>query len=212
MNRAIFARGTGPAAPAGGTGRCNGGNDGGRGRRHSRRRRAAMIAAVVVVLFLAVTARLFVFPAEGMPPRVDAIVMLDGPANDARLATALRLARQRHAPTLLVSIGRPASQPQPGGGCPPAVTGVKVVCFNPSPATTRGEAEFVGRYARRHHWTSVALVTVATQDTRARLRLNRCFGGSIYVVTAPLPASQWPYQIAYEWGATIKALVVQRNC
>jgi uncharacterized SAM-binding protein YcdF (DUF218 family) len=171
-----------------------------------------VIAAAVVVIFLAATARLFVFPAQGMPQRVDAIVMLDGPANGARLATALRLARQHRAPTLLVSIGRLASQPQPGGGCPPAVPGVKLICFNPTPATTQGEAEFIGRFARQHRWTSVALVTVATQDTRARLRLNRCFGGPIYVVTVPLPAAQWPYQLAYEWGATIKALVVQRNC
>ena len=37
-------------------------------------------------------------------------------------------------------------------------------------------------------------------------------GGSVYVITAPLPASSWPYQIAYEWGALLKALVVQRTC
>jgi uncharacterized SAM-binding protein YcdF (DUF218 family) len=175
-------------------------------------RRAAVVAAAVLVLFLAATARLFVFPAQGMPRRVDAIVMLDGAGYQTRLDTALRLAREHRVPTLLVSIGKLASQPQPGGGCPPAVPQVKVICFNPSPATTQGEAEFVGRFARRHHWTSVALVTATPQDTRARLRLSRCFGGAVYVVTSPLPAGQWPYQIAYEWGATIKALVVQRNC
>jgi hypothetical protein len=211
MNRAIFARGAGPAV-TGGTGRRRRGDDGTPGGRRVTWRHAVVIAAAVVVIFLAATARLFVFPARGMPPRVNAIVMLDGPANDARLASALRLARQHRAPALLISIGRLASQPQPGGGCPPPVPGVKLVCFNPTPATTQGEAEFIGRYARQHHWTSVALVTVASQDTRARLRLNRCFGGSIYVVTTPLPVSQWPYQLAYEWGATIKALVVQRNC
>lgn len=212
MNRAMFARGAGPAAPADGTGRRNRRGRRTPGGRRLTWRRAAVIAAAVVVIFLAATARLFVFPAQGMPGRVDGIVMLDGPANGARLATALRLARQHRAPTLLVSIGRLASQPQAGGGCPHPVPGVRLVCFNPVPATTQGEAEFIGRFARQHHWTSVALVTVASQDTRARLRLNRCFGGAVYVVTTPLPASQWPYQLAYEWGATIKALVVQRNC
>lgn len=203
---------TGDLRPPGASGRRDRGGYGTPGGRRLRWRRRAAVAAVVVVILAAVTARLFVFPAAGMPAHVDAIVMLDGAGDGTRLDMALRLAREHRAPTLLVSIGKLASQPQPGGGCPPAVPGVKVVCFNPSPATTRGEAEFVGRYARSHHWASVALVTVATQDTRARLRLNRCFGGSIYVVTAPLPASQWPYQIVYEWGATIKALVVQRNC
>jgi uncharacterized SAM-binding protein YcdF (DUF218 family) len=175
-------------------------------------RRAAVTVVAMVAVFLAVTARLFLFPAQGMPRRVDAIVMLDGPGDQARLHAALRLAREHRAPTLVVSIGSPASQPQPGGGCPRGVQRVKVICFNPSPATTQGEAEFTGRLARQHHWTSVALVTVTPQDTRARLRLSRCFGGPVYVATAPLPAGQWPYQLAYEWGATIKALLVQRNC
>ena len=198
--------------PPAGAGRRDRASNGTPGSRRLRWRRAAVIAAAVVAVFLAATARLFVFPAQGMPPHVDAIVMLDGPGDHARLHTALRLAREHRAPAVLISIGSRASQPQPGGGCPPGVPGVKVICFNPSPATTQGEAEIIGRYARRHRWTSVALVTVAPQDTRARLRLNRCFGGSIYVVTAPLPAGQWPYQLAYEWGATIKALVAQRNC
>jgi hypothetical protein len=32
------------------------------------------------------------------------------------------------------------------------------------------------------------------------------------MVTAPIRLSTWPHQIAYEWGALIKALVVQRGC
>jgi hypothetical protein len=31
-------------------------------------------------------------------------------------------------------------------------------------------------------------------------------------MTGSLPLRSWPYQIAYEWGATIKALTVQRSC
>ena len=42
--------------------------------------------------------------------------------------------------------------------------------------------------------------------------MSRCFPGKIYGVTAPLPVVQWPYQIAYEWGATLKALFLQRSC
>jgi len=155
------------------------------------------------------TARLFVLPAQGMPARVDAVVMLDGPGNPGRVATALRLAAERRAPTLLISRGTKQSEI---GGCPPPMQDVKVICFNPSPATTQGEAEFAGRLARQHHWKSVALVTVAPQDTRARLRMSRCFPGTIYVATAPLPMAQWPYEIAYEWGATLKALFLQRSC
>jgi hypothetical protein len=32
------------------------------------------------------------------------------------------------------------------------------------------------------------------------------------VVTAPIRLGTWPYQIAYEWGALIKAVIMQRSC
>jgi uncharacterized SAM-binding protein YcdF (DUF218 family) len=156
-----------------------------------------------------VTARLFIWPQQGMPARVDAIVMLDG-AGD-RLDTALKLAREHRAPMLVISRGTPYSS-HGVSGCASKIPGVRVICFNPDPATTRGEAEFAGRLAKRYRWHSIVLVTTTPQDTRARLRAERCFGGNVYVITAPLPAAEWPGAIAYEWGATIKALFLQRSC
>ncbi len=162
----------------------------------------------MVVLFSVATARLFVLPTSGVPAKVDAIVMLAGPGNLA--PAALTLARQHRARYLVISLGTPAS----GYPCPAPVPGVKTICFNPVPASTQGEAEFVGRLAKRYHWRSVAVVTITSQDTRARLRVERCFGGHVYVDTVPPdPAyTNWPYQIAYQWAALIKALVFQRNC
>ncbi len=89
---------------------------------------------------------------------------------------------------------------------------MRLICFNPSPGTTQGEAEFIGQLARKYHWHSVAVVTIAPQDTRARLRIERCFAGPVYVVPTRIALVSWPYQIAYEWGALFKALVVQRGC
>ena len=85
-------------------------------------------------------------------------------------------------------------------------------CFDPNPANTRGEAEFVGRLALQHRWRSVVLVTTRGQDTRARITMRRCFGGSIYVITASLPLDEWPYEIAYGWGSLFKTLVLYRAC
>jgi hypothetical protein len=172
----------------------------------SRARRALVVVAVLVALFVAATARLFIWPAQGMPPHVSAIVMLAGPGE--RLPVALRLAREHRAPMLVVSRGQHGY----GGPCPPPTPGVKLVCFEPDPGDTRGEAEFVGQLAKQYHWRSLVLVTGPQQDTRARIRMERCFGGSVYVVTGSLPLSIWPYQIAYEWAALFKALVLQRGC
>jgi uncharacterized SAM-binding protein YcdF (DUF218 family) len=177
-------------------------------RPHGRRRLLAAAAALLLAGLAVTTARLFVWPERGMPARVDAIVMLDGPGD--RLRTTLTLAWAHRAPVVVISRG--STYWGHGSVCAPQIPRVKVICFRPDPATTRGEAEFAGRLAQRYHWHSIALVTTTPQDTRARLRVERCFPGSIYVVTAPFPAYEWPYEIAYEWGATVKALVLQRGC
>ena len=73
--------------------------------RRRRRRRRGLIALLVLVLALAgLTARLFVWPATGMPAHVDAIVVLDGPGH--RLPTALRLGRTHRASYLVISRAR----------------------------------------------------------------------------------------------------------
>ncbi|HWF80821.1 MAG TPA: hypothetical protein VN695_09565 [Streptosporangiaceae bacterium] len=171
-------------------------------------RTALLALAVAIAVLTAATARLFLWPAQGLPGKVSAIVMLAGPGD--LLSRAVDLARTGRAPFLVISLGKPQS----GNQCPPRIPGVKLVCFNPVPASTQGEAEFVGRLARRHDWRSVALVTITPQDTRARLRIERCFPGRVYVVTAPPDPTQtnWPYQIVYQWGALFKALILQRSC
>ena len=60
----------------------------------------------------------------------------------------------------------------------PMTPGVRTICFDPNPADTRGEAEFIGRLAKQYRWHSVVLVTTRGQDTRARIIVGRCFGGS----------------------------------
>jgi uncharacterized SAM-binding protein YcdF (DUF218 family) len=169
-------------------------------------RRLTFGVLAVIVVFSLVTARLFVWPAQGAPAHVDAIVMLAGPGD--RLEVALQLAREHRAPVLVVSRGRDGYD----GPCPPMTPGVRTICFDPNPADTRGEAEFVGRLALRYHWRSVVLVTTRGQDTRARITMRRCFGGSIYVSTASLPLGEWPYEIAYGWGSLFKALALYRAC
>jgi len=170
-------------------------------------RKAFIALAVVFVTFCVLTTRLFIWPAQGMPPRVSAIVMLDGPGGSA-LNVALRLAAQHRAPFLVISRGTVASRDP----CPRQLPGVALICFNPVPATTQGEAQFVGRLARKYHWQSVAVVAITPQVSRARLRVERCFAGQVYAVTAPIRPSTWPYEIAYEWAALVKALAIQRGC
>ena len=171
-----------------------------------RLRIALTVLASLFMVFALVSARLFIWPAQGMPAHVDAIVMFAG--SDDRLGTALRLAEEQRAPVLVISRGREGY----GGPCPSVTPKVKLICFDPDPPNTRGEAEFAGRLARQNHWKSLVLVTGRFQVTRARLLMSQCFGGPVYVVPVSLAWSEWPSQFAYEWGALAKALILHQAC
>jgi hypothetical protein len=160
----------------------------------------------LTVVFAAATARVLIRPVEWTPAKADAIVMLAGPGN--RLPVALQLAREHRAPVLVVSRGWMGY----GGPCPPPTQGVRTICFDPSPGNTRGEAEYVGALARQNAWRSLIVVAIRPQSVRAQLLFSRCFSGQVYVATAPMPWDNWPYQIAYGWGALVKAALVVRSC
>ena len=110
---------------------------------------------------------------------------------DAREALAISLARKGYAPVLLFSQGGEASDTS----CP-KVPRVSVVCFVDVTGNTRGEAEFAGRYAERHHWHSLMIVPGRDQVTRARLLTERCFSGRVATVpicrAAPVPVGHHP--------------------
>jgi hypothetical protein len=164
------------------------------------------VVTVVIVAFAAATARLLIWPVQGAPAAVSAIVMLAGPGD--RLPVALQLAREHRAPMLVVSQGWMGY----GGPCPPPVPGVRTICFDPDPGNTRGEAEYIGRLAERYDWHSVLIVATQPQAVRAQLLVRRCFSGQAYVVAAPIPAGSWPYQLSYGWGALFKAVFLVRSC
>jgi hypothetical protein len=177
-----------------------------------RRRRLWLILSallVVIVAFAIATAELFVWPQQGIPARVDAVIMLNGPGD--RLDTALNLGWE-HRTTMLV-ISRGSQFYGHGSNCAPPIPGVTVICFDPSPATTQGEAEFAGRLARRYHWKTVAVVTITPQITPGRIWLERCLPGvTVYAVAAPLHALAWPPAVLYEWGAVAKAELFDHSC
>jgi uncharacterized SAM-binding protein YcdF (DUF218 family) len=170
------------------------------------RRKLLAVVTTLVVVFAAATARVLVWPVEWTPASADAIVMLAGPGD--RLPVAVQLAREHRAPVLVVSRGWMGY----GGPCPSAIPQVRIICFDADPGDTRGEAEYVGALARRNSWHSLILVATRPQAVRAQLVFGRCFNGRLYVATAPLPASDWLYQIAYGGGALMKAVLLDRSC
>ncbi|WP_163554623.1 YdcF family protein [Candidatus Frankia alpina] len=173
--------------------------------RRWRRRWLSLDTVAVVVTLIVSTLRLFVFPTLDPPSKADAIVALGGV--DGGLGRALTLSREGYASTLVVST--------PLNWCPSAAeagAGVRVICFRPEPFTTQGEAHEIRLLASRDGWRKVIVVARRTQAERARLRVGRCFRGDVQLEAPSMPARSLPYNIAYEWGALVKALVLQRGC
>lgn len=166
--------------------------------------RVAVALGVVLLLGL-VSARLFVWPSlPDLPEHVDAIVELAGPGN--RDAVAMALGEAHVAPLVIQST-------VPGDtACLPPIARTTIECFTPTPSTTRGEARYVGERGAEDGWGSVVIVTTPDHALRARWRVERCFPGKVYVATSPLPAHDWLVQIPYQWAATAKAQLFERDC
>jgi len=165
------------------------------------------VAGLVVALFVSLTGKLFIWPAQNAVQglHADAVVVLNGPG--PRWQVVLELAREHAAPVILVSVASVQ------WNCPPDnLPGAQVECFRPDPDDTRGEARFAASTASANGWHSLIVVSSVPQATRARLRFKRCFSGTVYVVPAKPDLGTWAYEVVYEWGALAKALVWQRGC
>jgi uncharacterized SAM-binding protein YcdF (DUF218 family) len=162
---------------------------------------------LLVALFVAATLRLFVWPPSDSPQRADAVVALGGDPGQLRAKEAVSLARAGYAPVAVISLG--GNPPAP---CPQAVARIEIVCFRAHPLDTRGEAEFVARLAARRHWDRLIVVPERSQATRARMLFERCTRAQLIIVPVADPLSDLFYDVAYEWAALTKALVLDRSC
>jgi uncharacterized SAM-binding protein YcdF (DUF218 family) len=151
-------------------------------------------------------------PSVDRPAHSDAILVLGPPLVDGRLDQALRLAAGGYARTVVISIGWDKGR-QRIPACANDNPAYQVICFQPRPPTTRGEAEELGTLARSHHWTSVLVVTSRYHVSRARVIVRRCMPGKVRMVGArsDMTLGDWAYQFAYQSGGFAKAFL-HRDC
>jgi uncharacterized SAM-binding protein YcdF (DUF218 family) len=166
-----------------------------------------MVGVALVVVFVAATARLFVWSPTDAPTRVDAVVALGGDPGQRRAHDALELVKSGFAPVAVISLGGRRAVP-----CPAHPRTERVICFRANPLDTRGEAQYVARLVRRRHWSRLIVVSERSQTTRARMLFERCTSAHLHMVPVSDPASHIVYDVVYEWGALAKALVLHRSC
>jgi uncharacterized SAM-binding protein YcdF (DUF218 family) len=177
-------------------------------------RRALLVLGALVAAWLVACAVLFVWPpAEtGAPPHADAVVVLSG--DHHRLPPALALIRRGVAPVLAISsISHTPKWKAAIALCRAGrYAGARVVCFEANPYSTQGEAEAVGRLARRDGWHSIVVVSSTFHLTRAKLLFRRCYAGRLSLVGSPVAWWRVPGEWASETGKLLVQLTVERGC
>ncbi|WP_375407463.1 YdcF family protein [uncultured Amnibacterium sp.] len=171
-----------------------------RTRRVVRRIGVAALGGLVVWGLLGLV--FFVSPAvDAMPEHADVLLVL-GPPLPQRVAVAERLLTDGTVGAALVSV--------PYDSIPPEIAALcarpDVICADPDPRTTRGEARMLRRYAVERGWTSAVVTTMPAHIARARSIVRRCFSGTLSMVSdTEGPSGGWPYQYAYQTAATVKS-------
>ncbi|MDY7106301.1 MAG: YdcF family protein [Actinomycetota bacterium] len=138
------------------------------------------VAVVAGVAF--VIGRLFLFPPTDVVVRTDAVTVFGG-AGGERLETAVELMEQNVATVLVLPHGTHPAWPLANALCD-GDPGYEVVCPDPDPDTTRGEARLVGGLAAERGWTRVAVVSSTYHLTRSSSLLRRCTDAEIDLVAA----------------------------
>ncbi len=183
---------------------------------------------VVLVVFVAAYAgvgyQLFYRDHSDALRKVDVIVVLGG-EHDGREDYGLQLAREGYAKTVLVSDpyetnnflknhggDEPRSQAIMRRVCSSSTASIEVICFDPEPSTTRGEAMFTQRMAKQRNWHSAIVISWRFHLVRARYIFGQCFDGDVVMRSVPraYPTSPafWAGQFAYQYGGLAKAAVL----
>jgi uncharacterized SAM-binding protein YcdF (DUF218 family) len=175
--------------------------------------RIAVGLGALLVAWIVATAFLFVWPQTDPPGHANAVVVLAGGRN-WRLDPALKLVRDGVAPVLVISgVGFDRRWRKARFLCShPHRGGFRVLCPNPDPYSTRGEARMIEGLARRYGWRKVDVVTSRYHVFRAGMLIRRCYHGRLAMIGASYPWQTAPLEYLAEWAKlTVQATVI-RGC
>ncbi len=183
-----------------------------RGNRGRGAKAVAIVVAAALVMGV-VGAPVYVLPATDDPAPVDAVYVI-GPPTDERMELAQDLIDQGLSDTLLVSIpdadgvytAMLDTYERANTACDGGIEGAEVLCFEPDPFTTRGEARYLRDLAAERGWSRVSVITFTPHITRTRVIMERCFDGDLTYLDPGgfIPPWVWVYQYGYQTAGFVK--------
>lgn len=185
-----------------------------------KRKRASLVqfcvlASVVVTVWAVAGYSLYVDPEVDRPGHADVLLVL-APVPDDRLDYAKWLMEQGHADTLAVSVPSSAANGPTAKICDEPQS-YRVVCFDPEPVTTRGEARALRDLSETYGWESADVLTAQSHASRTRVLMERCFNGVLQVIPewqqlppVSLSTNSWAYRYIYETAAFVKVVATTK--
>ncbi|MBT0565913.1 YdcF family protein [Williamsia sp. CHRR-6] len=175
-------------------------------------RRLVLWGLLVVLLIGAAGLPVYVYPVAADKPHRSDVIMVLGGRQDGRERYAISLAEKGLAPTVLISNPYGTDDAYANSICDGTYS-VRVVCFAPSPTTTRGEARYLRAQAAIHHWRSAMVVTFTPHVARAEYIVGRCFTGDLRVIdySPHLSPYYWGYMYLYQTAGFVRAFA-QDGC
>lgn len=172
------------------------------------RKRTLAVTGTIVLAMIVVQLGIVFLPKTDKPRPVDVVVVLA--PHTYRLHAGVDLIEAGYSDTIAFSA---PSVEYPAWLCSPdAAAGIgnpaTVVCFEPEPSTTRGEALTFAEVAEAHGWESAAIVTDRSHLNRTRMYFETCAPGLDYsFIMAERERSVLgrAFSFAYETGAWLKA-------
>lgn len=175
--------------------------------------RSSAVIAALAIFWAVAGIFLYVAPPSDEPKHADVLFVLGPP--DQRMVYAEQLMQQGYAPTIAVS-----SPVDKDGRFDAAICGdhrsYRIICFNPDPFTTQGEARVLKDLSDQYGWESADVLTAQFHVTRARVIVSRCYSGDLHMVAdrkgLPLisltnPSNSWAYQYLYQTAAFVKVAI-----
>lgn len=167
-------------------------------------------AAIMTVLFLGwiLTAfQLFYDVTTTAPKRADAVVMLGG-ASKERMLDAMMIRFDLEAPYLVLSNTDTKGNASADNYCDTHSNKKiypEVVCFDPNPMDTRGEAVALAELAAEHQWKDMVVVTSSYHIERAGLLMEQCINANVTMMstTPQFTVWQWFRRFVIETGGLI---------
>lgn len=175
--------------------------------------RAIAAASGLMIAWALMGIFLYVVPPADEPTNADVLFVLGPP--DRRIGYAEELMQQGYATTLAVSSPVGKDGRYEAAICT-AHRPYRIICFNPDPFTTQGEARALKDLSKKYSWKSANVLTAQFHVTRSRVLIGRCYTGDLHMIadrrslplfSASNPTYSWAYQYVYQTAAFLKVAI-----